>query len=86
MKTKPATVSALDDLGRVRLSSSFYMREFLYSEVANLHGIANIPDDPELAGEAAADDAHLASGLGVVHRPLALAAQAGIAAPWPGFG
>ncbi len=25
------------------------MREFLYSEVANLHGIPNIPDDPDLA-------------------------------------
>ncbi|WCR15038.1 hypothetical protein [Paracoccus seriniphilus] len=25
------------------------MREFLYSEVANLHGMPNIPDDPELA-------------------------------------
>jgi hypothetical protein len=43
------SVSALDDFGRVRLSKSFYMREFLYSEIANLHGIPNIPDDPELA-------------------------------------
>lgn len=25
------------------------MREFLYSDVANFHGIPNIPDDPELA-------------------------------------
>jgi hypothetical protein len=25
------------------------MREFLHSEVANFHGIANIPDDPDLA-------------------------------------
>ena len=25
------------------------MREFLYSEVANFHGIPNIPDDPDLA-------------------------------------
>ncbi len=46
---KPATVTALDDLGRVRLSQSFFMREFLYSEVAALHGIPNIPDDPDLA-------------------------------------
>jgi len=46
---KPATVTALDDLGRVRLSLSFFMREFLYSEVAALHGIPNIPDDPDLA-------------------------------------
>ena len=25
------------------------MRDFLHSEIANLHGIPNIPDDPELA-------------------------------------
>ncbi len=25
------------------------MREFLYSEIANIHGMQNIPDDPELA-------------------------------------
>lgn len=43
------SVAALDDFGRVRLSKSFYMRDFLYSEIANLHGIPNIPDDPELA-------------------------------------
>ena len=48
----PMTVSALDDLGRVQLSKTFYMRDFLYSEIANLHGIPNIPDDPELAIEA----------------------------------
>ncbi len=46
---KPESVSTLDDLGRVRLSKHFFMREFLYSEVANLHGIPNIPDDPDLA-------------------------------------
>ncbi|GAB4383776.1 MAG: hypothetical protein Kow0045_06470 [Albidovulum sp.] len=33
---------ALDELGRIRLSRSFFMREFLHSEVANLHGIPNI--------------------------------------------
>lgn len=43
------SVAALDDFGRVRLSRTFYMRDFLYSEIANLHGIPNIPDDPELA-------------------------------------
>jgi len=46
---KPQSVAALDDLGRVRLSRHFYMREFLYSEIANLHGIPNLPDDPDLA-------------------------------------
>lgn len=46
---KPSTVSALEDLGRVRLSKSFFMRDFLYSEIANLHGMVNIPEDPDLA-------------------------------------
>lgn len=46
---KPQSVRALDDLGRVRLSRSFYMRDFLQSEVASFHGIPNIPDDPDLA-------------------------------------
>ncbi|MEO1253172.1 MAG: hypothetical protein AAFW81_12605 [Pseudomonadota bacterium] len=30
------------------------MRDFLYSEIANFHGIPNIPDDPKLAIEAGA--------------------------------
>jgi hypothetical protein len=46
---KPNNVTALEDLGRVRLSKSFYLRDFLYSEIANMHGIPNIPDDPDLA-------------------------------------
>ena len=46
---KPKSVAALDDLGRVRLSEHFFLREFLYSEIANLHGIPNVPDDPDLA-------------------------------------
>ena len=49
---KPKSVKSLEDLGRVRLSESFYMREFLYSEISNIHGIANLPDDPDLAIEA----------------------------------
>lgn len=48
---KPGSVSALEKLGRVRLSKSFYMREFLYSEIANFYGVPNIPDDPDLAIE-----------------------------------
>ena len=48
---KPASVPALEDLGRVRLSRSFFMRDFLYSEIASLHGIPNVPDDPDLAIE-----------------------------------
>ena len=46
---KPETVKALEELGRVQLSKSFFMREFLYSEISQIEGIPNIPDDPELA-------------------------------------
>ena len=46
---KPGSMRGLEDLGRVRLSANFYFRDFLYSEIANFHGIANIPDDPDLA-------------------------------------
>ena len=46
---KPVSVRSLEQLGRVRLSQSFFMRDFLHSEIADLHGIPNIPDDPELA-------------------------------------
>jgi len=45
----PTSVAALENLGRVRLSQSFYFRDFLYSEIANFYGIPNIPEDPELA-------------------------------------
>ena len=40
---------ALDSFGRVRLSKHYFMRDFLYSEVADVHGIANVPDNAELA-------------------------------------
>lgn len=43
------SVAALTELGRVRLSEHFFMREMLYSEVGNFHGISNIPADPDLA-------------------------------------
>ncbi len=49
---KPKAVKSLGNLGRVRLSPNFFMRDFLYSEIANLNGIPNIPDDPDLAIEA----------------------------------
>jgi len=48
---KPESAKALEKLGNVRLSRSFYMREFLYSETANFFGKPNIPDDPDLAIE-----------------------------------
>ncbi|MEN0000369.1 MAG: hypothetical protein AAF940_05745 [Pseudomonadota bacterium] len=46
---KPGTYTGLEDLGRVRLSKHFYMRNFLHSEIANFYGRSNIPDDPKLA-------------------------------------
>lgn len=50
MKT-PKSVTALEELGRVRLSHSFFMRDFLYSEIANSYGVPNIPENPDLAIE-----------------------------------
>lgn len=46
---RPASVKGLEELGRVRLSHNYFMRDFLYSEIANLYGMPNIPDDPDLA-------------------------------------
>ncbi len=48
-RQKSWTFARLEALGRERLSRHFFMREFLYSEIANLHGIPNLPDDPDLA-------------------------------------
>jgi hypothetical protein len=45
----PASVKALEDLGRVQLSKTFFMRDFLYSEISQIERIPNIPDDPDLA-------------------------------------
>ena len=42
-------MNALDDFGRERLSKHYFMRDFLYSEIAAAHGIPNVPDDAELA-------------------------------------
>lgn len=46
---KPASMKGLEELGRVRLSKNFFMRDFLHSEIGSFYGIANIPDDPDLA-------------------------------------
>lgn len=46
---KPQTMRALEELGRVRLSQNFFLRDFMHSEIADLYGIPNIPDDPDLA-------------------------------------
>jgi hypothetical protein len=49
MRRSPATFTALEDLGRVRLSKHFFLRNFLHSEIGNFHGRPNIPEDPDLA-------------------------------------
>jgi hypothetical protein len=46
---KPKSVRGAEELGRVRLSRNFFLREFLYSEIANIHGMTNMPNDPDLA-------------------------------------
>jgi len=46
---KPCSMRALEDLGRVRLSPNFFLRDFLHSEIANFYGVPNIPEDPDLA-------------------------------------
>ena len=45
----PQSVAALEEFGRTRLSPSFFMRDFLYSEIAAVHALSNVPDDPDLA-------------------------------------
>jgi hypothetical protein len=46
---KPQSVKALETFGRVRLSENFFMRDFLYSEIAVINGFQNLPGDPDLA-------------------------------------
>jgi hypothetical protein len=46
---KPSSVKTLEELGRVRLSPSFFMRDFLYSEIAAVYGLLNVPENPDLA-------------------------------------
>lgn len=57
----PSSVKTLEDLGRRQLSRSFFMREFLYSEISQIERIPNIPTDPELA---------VAAGSGLCERVL----------------
>ncbi|SEG19384.1 peptidase M15 [Vibrio hangzhouensis] len=46
---QPQRVKSLEELGRVRLSPNFFMRDFLYSEISQIEGIPNIPDYPDIA-------------------------------------
>ncbi len=48
---KPGSMWSLENLGRVRLSRHFFMRDFLYSEIGNFHEKQNLPDNPDLAIE-----------------------------------
>src|SRR5262252_3781772 len=45
----PKSVRAAEKFSRTRLSQSFFMRDFLFSEIAAIEGLSNLPDDPELA-------------------------------------
>ena len=46
---KPKSMRGLEELGRARLSRNFFLRDFLYSEIANFYGVPNIPEDPDAA-------------------------------------
>ena len=46
---KVSSITKLEDLGRIQLSKSFFMRDFLYSEIANWYCVPNFPDYPEIA-------------------------------------
>jgi len=43
------TIRDIENFGRTRLSKSFFMRDFLHSEIGQIESIANLPGDPELA-------------------------------------
>ncbi len=44
-----SSLSKLNKLGKVQLSKNFYMREFLYSEIAAQYQLSNYPDNPDAA-------------------------------------
>lgn len=41
------SVKGIEAFGRVRLSKSFFVRDFLFSTIAVHHGFFNLPNDPE---------------------------------------
>jgi len=49
---QPKSMRGLEEFGRTRLSANFYMRDFMFSEIAGFYGIPNLPSDPNLAIEA----------------------------------
>lgn len=48
----PQTVRSAESFGRTRLSRTFFMRDFLFSEIAAMEGMRNFPANPDLAIEA----------------------------------
>ena len=48
----PKSVKTLEGFGRIQLSKSFFMRDFLYSEISQIESIPNTPDHPDIAIEA----------------------------------
>jgi len=48
----PKSVKTLENFGRTQLSKSFFMRDFLYSEISQIENIPNTPDYPDIAIEA----------------------------------
>ena len=44
-------MKAVEEFGRTRLSPSFFMRDFLFSEIAAINGMSNLPSNPDLAIE-----------------------------------
>ncbi|MEV8467873.1 hypothetical protein AB0T83_13925 [Fluviibacterium sp. DFM31] len=46
---KISSVTSLENFGRTRLSRFFFMRDFLFSEIAAIHLRPNLPEDPDLA-------------------------------------
>lgn len=47
--TSIESFAALEAFGRERLSPNFFMRDFLYSEIAAWHKLRNVPDVPQQA-------------------------------------
>ena len=45
----PFPVKSLEELGRERLSQNFFLRDFLYSEIAIVECVQNVPIDSNLA-------------------------------------
>ena len=46
---KDWTLKKLEAFGREQLSPNFFMRQMLHSEIAQINGMLNAPNDPELA-------------------------------------